>query len=90
MNPASKRNLLYFINPISGTSNKNRLVQKITEQTALRKISFQIVYTTKEGDYSFLPEKIINEKISDVIICGGDGTIKSVVSFLLHSDVNVG
>jgi diacylglycerol kinase (ATP) len=90
MNPVSQRNFIYFINPISGTANKSRLLQKITDETAQRKISFQIIYTTKEGDYAFLPQKIINEKITDVIICGGDGTIKSVVSFLLHSDVNIG
>lgn len=85
-----QRNLLYFINPISGTANKGRLVQTISQKTTQQNISYQILHTTKEGDYSFLPNKIKDENITDVIICGGDGTIKTIVSFLLQSDVNIG
>ena len=85
-----QRKLLYFINPISGTANKGRLVQTISQKTTQQKLSYQIHYTTKEGDYSFLPKKIKDENITDVIICGGDGTIKTIASFLLQSDVNIG
>lgn len=84
------RSLLYFINPISGTIDKDRLVQLITRETQKNNIPFQILNTTKEGDYAFLPDKIKNENITDVIICGGDGSIQTIASFLLNSDVNIG
>jgi YegS/Rv2252/BmrU family lipid kinase len=85
-----QRNLLYFINPISGTKNKQALVELIHQETTNHNISYQIVHTNKEGDYQYLPDKIENENISDVIICGGDGTISQIVSFLLNTNVNIG
>src|SRR5690606_25316103 len=37
-----------------------------------------------------LPERIAEEKITDVIICGGDGSVSTVTGFLLQSDVSIG
>ena len=59
-----QRNLLYFINPISGTKNKQALVELIHQETTNHNISYQIVHTNKEGDYQYLPDKIENENIS--------------------------
>lgn len=84
------RRFLYFINPISGTRNKSSLQKSIQNQTAAYHIPFEIVDTSKEGDYAFLPEKIKQDKITDVIICGGDGTVNQIVSFLIGVQVNVG
>lgn len=85
-----QRRLLFFINPISGTKNKKNLVDLIEKKCASNQVVFEITHTNKEGDYQYLPEKIVSEKISDVIICGGDGTIKQIASYLLNTDVNVG
>jgi YegS/Rv2252/BmrU family lipid kinase len=85
-----QRRLLFFINPISGTKNKKNLVDLIEKKCASNQIVFEITHTNKEGDYQYLPEKINAEKITDVIICGGDGTIKQIASYLLNTDVNVG
>jgi YegS/Rv2252/BmrU family lipid kinase len=86
----SFRKIIYFINPISGTKGKERLIQLIKFRTSRENIPFEILYTTKEGNYSFLQNKIAEEKITDVIICGGDGTINKITSFLLNTPVNVG
>ena len=56
-----QRNLLYFINPISGTKNKQALVELIHQETTKRNISYQIIHTNKEGDYQYLADKIENE-----------------------------
>ena len=85
-----QRRLLFFINPISGTKNKKNLVDLIEKKCASNQVVFEITHTNKEGDYQYLPEKIATEKITDVIICGGDGTIKQIASYLLNTDVNVG
>ncbi len=85
-----QRKLIYFINPISGTKNKDFLLQLIKTKTVEQKFLFEILHTKKDGDYSFLPEKIRLENITDVIICGGDGTISQVASFLLNTDINIG
>ena len=85
-----QRRLLFFINPISGTKNKKHLVDLIEKKCASHQTAFEITHTNKEGDYQYLPQKIAADKITDVIICGGDGTIKQIAFYLLNSDINVG
>jgi YegS/Rv2252/BmrU family lipid kinase len=84
------RKLLFLINPISGTRNKKRLSEIITTEASRRNITFQIIPTVIEAKYDFLKEKISLEKITDVIICGGDGSINHVTSALIGVDVNIG
>ncbi|MFN8250973.1 MAG: diacylglycerol kinase family protein [Ferruginibacter sp.] len=85
-----QRRFIYFINPISGTKGKEQLLQTIQTKTAARQIPFEILHTNAEGDYAYVKEKIAAEKITDVIICGGDGTVNQVAAALLGVDVNIG
>lgn len=84
------RKIIYLINPISGTKGKSTLVRIITEKTTKQNIPFEILPSNVEGDYHFLKEKIINENITDVVVCGGDGTMSAVSGSLLGSDINMG
>lgn len=84
------RKFIYFINPISGTRNKAILSDKIKKQTTARQIPFEILPTNAEGNYAYLPKKIEEEKITDIIICGGDGTVNQIVQVLQNVLVNVG
>ena len=69
---------IYFINPISGTGTKGLLLDIIKNKTAEKNIPFEILHTNAEGDYRFLKEKIAAENITDVIVCGGDGTVNQI------------
>ena len=84
------RKIIYLINPISGTRGKSSLKELITAQTEERRIPFEILPTVASGDYSFLEEKIKEERITDVAICGGDGTVNQVVQSLVHTNVQFG
>jgi len=84
------RKIIYFINPISGTHSKENLIKKIEERTALQNIPFEILPTNAEGNYFFLKEKISNENITDIVICGGDGTISQIAATLLDEDIKIG
>lgn len=84
------RKILFFINPISGTRNKLHLEEKIVKKCIEKGISFEILFTSKEGDYGFLYEKITEENVSDIAICGGDGSISPIVSSILNLPVNIG
>lgn len=84
------RKILFFINPISGTKGKSLLREKIVEKCATHHCSFEISPTSKDGNYNFLKEKIANDLITDVVICGGDGSLSPIISQLLHSSINVG
>lgn len=85
-----QRKFIYFINPISGTGGKVLLLETIRKQTAEQKIPFEILHTNAEGQYGYLFEKISEEKITDVIVCGGDGTVNQIANALRGISVNIG
>ena len=85
-----KRKILYFINPISGPPRKRSLQDIISKKTKEQNIYFEILLAEKDGRYSFLKEKVIKEKITDVVICGGDGTVNQVAAALIGVDINIG
>lgn len=85
-----KRNLIYLINPISGTRDKSSLKEEIEKQTAIANIPFKILETNAAGDYTELKLIISAEGITDIIVCGGDGTINQVAFALQGIDVNIG
>jgi lipid kinase, YegS/Rv2252/BmrU family len=84
------RKILYFINPVSGPRRKPLLQNLIIEKTSEQQIPFEIILTNAAADYPDLADKIKREGITDVVICGGDGTVNQVVSYLLGTDINVG
>lgn len=85
-----QRKIIYIINPISGTKTKSDLQQFISQKTTAAKIPFQIFPSVANGDYHFLESIIKKEKITDVVICGGDGTVSQVIGSLMHLDLNFG
>lgn len=84
------RKVLFFINPISGVRSKLNLEEKIIQKCKENNISFEILFTSKDGDYDFLRDKIRKENITDIAVCGGDGSISPIVSSILNIPVNVG
>jgi YegS/Rv2252/BmrU family lipid kinase len=84
------RNIIYIINPVSGTKGKKELQQFIEKKTLEQKISFQVFPSVASGDYSFLRSMIKEQKITDIVIAGGDGTVSQVVSSLMNCEVNFG
>ncbi len=84
------RKFIYFINPISGTRDKELLIKGITKKTAEQQIPFEILHTNAAGDYTYLATKISTEKITDIIVCGGDGSVNQVAASLLGIPVNIG
>ncbi|HMI59302.1 MAG TPA: diacylglycerol kinase family protein [Puia sp.] len=84
------RKIIYLINPISGTRGKSSLQQLITQRTQRENIEFSVYPTNPEGNYDFLRAVIQQEKVTDVVICGGDGTVSAVMAALTGSDTRVG
>jgi len=77
-----KRKLVYIVNPISGTRNKSSLREIIEVKTVAAGFDFTIYPSVESGDYSFLIPIIKEQKFTDVVIAGGDGTINQVVNSL--------
>ncbi len=85
-----ERKMIYLINPISGTGKKDSLEELIHKRTAEQNIPYEILQTNPHGDYDYLKQRIAKEKITDIIMAGGDGTVNHVVSALADTDVNFG
>jgi diacylglycerol kinase (ATP) len=84
------RHIIYIINPISGTRAKKNIQELVEDKTKKAGIAFQIFPSVASGDYSFLHSIISEQKITDVIIAGGDGTVSQVVGSLMNCNVNFG
>lgn len=84
------RHIVFFINPISGTKNKKKLEEIIIERCSREGIAFQILFTSADGDYRFLKAKVEVDNISDVVICGGDGSLRFIIGALLNTEVRIG
>jgi YegS/Rv2252/BmrU family lipid kinase len=84
------RNIIYIINPISGTRSKNDLQQIVEAKTNQKGFSFSVFPSVSNGDYSFLNSIIKEEKITDVVVAGGDGTVSQVVGSLMNEKLNFG
>ena len=84
------RKIVYLINPISGTKGKTRVKDLIIRRTRAAGIDFEILSSRADGDYSHLKNLIRENKISDVVICGGDGTLNAVADALQGVSVKIG
>ena len=82
--------IIYIINPIAGNRTKKDLYEFIENITKEKSIPYHIFPSVASGDYAFLRSLIREEKITDVVIAGGDGTVSQVVSSLMKEEVNFG
>ncbi len=85
-----RRKILFFINPISGTRSKLQLERKIIKKCYEQNVAFEILLTAEDGNYSFLRERVKKDKVTDIVICGGDGSLNPIVAALLNTKINFG
>jgi len=84
------RKIIYVYNPISGSATKASLIKKIETITRAQNLHFEFLATNAKGDYTLLKKKIENEKITDIVIVGGDGTVNQVTGSLRGYNVKFG
>ena len=85
-----RRFILYIVNPIAGTRAKKDLEKFIADKTAAAGIPYRIIHSVAGGDYSFLLPEIEKDKVTDLVVAGGDGTISPVAGSLLQTGLNFG
>jgi len=85
-----QRKFIFLINPISGNSSKNALPGLIAAAAKKHAASYIILPTVASGDYHFVKQKIREEHYTDIIICGGDGSVNSIVQDVKDTHVNFG
>jgi len=85
-----QRKIIYLVNPISGTAQKAGIMDLVRQRTEAQGIPYEILPTVASGDYSFVQEKIREEQYTDVVICGGDGTVNQAIHSLAPTGVQFG
>ena len=84
------RKIIYLINPISGTRGKGTLKTMIARLTKAKGIPFEILDTDIAAKYSAVRQKVLAEGYTDIVVCGGDGSVNQVVHALADMDVQFG
>lgn len=84
------RKIVYLVNPVSGTTKKDSIEALILKKSKEHAVKYEILPTNPLGNYDFLKDKIENEKVTDVVLVGGDGTVNSVVGALHGTNINFG
>lgn len=86
----SHRRLLFLINPIAGTKSKENLVQYLHQKTTAAGIAFSFLYSTAGMKPACILEEAVKTKATDMIVCGGDGTVNMAAQALLNTHINLG
>lgn len=85
-----ERKIVYLINPISGTSKKEKTRLLIERETAFQQIPYKVFFTNPTGNYDLVRDAIIQEGFTDVVVIGGDGTVNQVTNALRDTGVRFG
>jgi len=81
-----QQKILAIINPISGTSNKDKLPRLINEVLGSEAHSVQVETTRYAGHGRELAAQAVTAGIDIVVAIGGDGTVNEVGSALCNTD----
>ena len=85
-----RKKIAFVINPISGTQNKNFILECVKAQLDKDKYAPEVIYTERAGHAIEIAAAKANEDFFAVVAIGGDGTINEVASALRDTPVALG
>lgn len=81
-----KKEILFIINPISGTRHRDDVERAARKILSADKFEMEFVTTRYKGEGAELARKAAAEGVDIVAAVGGDGTINEVASQLVHTN----
>ena len=85
-----KQTILFVINPISGDTEKDDLLDELKRYSEVEDFRYEILYTTGENDIERIADKLANTEYSKVVAVGGDGTCNMVAKQLINTSILLG
>ena len=85
-----KKKIAFIMNPISGTTSKDRIPHLIETTLNQDLYEYNIMMTERAGHASELAVSARDEGIDIVVAVGGDGTVNEVARSIVHSDTALG
>lgn len=80
-----KKKIRFIVNPISGGTSKNLIIDTISEFIDRERFSFDIVQTAYAHHAYELAAQAVKDELDIVVAVGGDGTINEVASAVVSS-----
>lgn len=87
---AKKKTVYVIINPVSGTSSKSSLPQRIMDTYDPKEVDVHFLFTGYAGHGFELAKKAVANKVDYVIAVGGDGTVNEIARALVGSSTALG
>lgn len=86
----SKKQLLFIVNPISGTQSKELILSLLKKEIDPNRYTWRVVYTERAGHAIEIASQAAANGVEVVVAIGGDGTINEVARSLVHTDTALG
>lgn len=86
----NKKQLLFIVNPISGTSKKKAVVSSIHKILDKERYDYSIAYTEYAGHGAELAAQAAQKGMYGVVAVGGDGTVNEVAQSIAHTQTALG
>ena len=86
----NKVSVWFIVNPISGTTDKTRIVNLIPDYMEAKRFDVKIWYTEFRGHAAQIARQAVDENIDVVVAVGGDGTVNEVARCLIHTQTALG
>jgi YegS/Rv2252/BmrU family lipid kinase len=87
---AQKRRVVFIINPISGTQDKDAVIRQIEEIIDKNSVAWETRYTESAGHAARIAADAAREGMDIVVAVGGDGTINEVGRSLVETNTALG
>ena len=86
----NKETVWFIVNPISGTTDKSRIVNLIPSYMDAERFAIKILYTQFKGHAAHYALQAVEQGIDVVVAVGGDGTVNEVARCLIHTQTALG
>ena len=87
---ADKKQIVFIVNPISGTQGKKSIIKWIDERIDRSLYDYEIVKTAYAGHAIEIAADAAKRNVDMVVAIGGDGTINEVARSLIHTPTALG
>ncbi len=85
-----KRRLIFIVNPISGTHNKQSVLSLLPRHLDAEKFDWSVVKTEYPGHAAKIAREAARDNVDVVVAIGGDGTVNEVARSLTHTQTALG
>lgn len=85
-----KKRIIFIINPISGTQQKDDFPRLIREKMDATRFDCEICFTKYRGHAAEIASQYAAEGVDVVVAVGGDGTVNEVARSLVHTKTALG